>query len=516
MDTQPQENQYRSRLSAWTLYDWANSAYVTVTASTFFPPYFIAIAAPAFLVMGTAGAEDAARNTASNVFALATSLALFIAAVLSPFIGTLADIQGRRKRYLLVATATGGVLASLMFTITTGLWLPGLIVFGLTQISLHVALGLYDSLLPHTARPEDMDRTSSQGYALGYVGGGLLLLMNTVIFLFAENLGIESDLAVRIAFLSVGVWWIIFSIPLFLRVPEPPATPLAESRGNPIRDTVQRIRDTLRDIRRYKELFKMLVAFWFYMEGIGAIILLATAYGAALGLDTAILIGTLLMTQFVAFPYALIFGKITNPQSKWRSAFVSMLLWTAVTLPLIGAYSNVTQSVDVAQGFILIAVSQAVGAVFSVFIGRRLLAGFTERLSTKQVVMLGLLIYTIIPIWGFFVRTQAEFFMIGWMVGTVQGGTQALSRSIFASLSPRAKSGEFFGLYGLSEKFAGIMGPLLYGIVGTLSGSPRASVVSISVFFVIGILLLARVREKEGAAAAAQEDAQIALAHGAD
>ena len=515
------ERSYRQRITAWSFYDWANHAYITTTASTFFPPYFIAIAAPAFLVVGKASGDPAAmalaRDTASNIYAFTVSLALLIAAILAPIVGTLADITGRRKRYLIVATIFGSLFASLMFTLTTGMWLSGLVLYIITQVSMNIALGLDSSLLPHVAVPADMERASSQGYAMGYVGGGVLLALNTVLYLFSDKLGLDGAMAVRIAFLSVGIWWMVFSIPLVLRVPEPPATPLAHStRGSAIKDTLVRLGHTIRDIQRYRELFKMLVAFWFYMEGIGAIILLATAYGAALGLDTAVLIGTLLMTQFVAFPYALIFGRIPNPQSAGRAAYVSMLLWTAFTLPLLGAYANVHGGLSVATTFLIIAIDQIAGVLFSILIGRRLLAGFAGSLDSKRAVLVGLAIYTVIPLWGFFLHTQAEFFMIGWLVGTVQGGTQALSRAIFTRLSPRAKSGEFFGLYGLSEKFAGILGPLLYGIVGQITGSPRASVLSISVFFLIGMFLLWRVNEKSGVQIADAEEAMIALAHAAD
>ncbi|HEY3340934.1 MAG TPA: MFS transporter, partial [Anaerolineae bacterium] len=337
------------------------------------------------------------------------------------------------------------------------------------------------------------------------------------LYLFSSSLGIDSSLAVRIAFLTVGVWWIGFTFPMALKVPEPPATPLAQgSTGNLLSDTFTRLGHTIRDAQRYREMFKMLIAFWFYMEGIGAIILLATAYGAALGLDTAVLITTLLMTQFVAFPYAIIFGRIPNPSSKWRAAFVSMLLWTAVTLPLIGLYANLNGDVSVTLTFVYIASDQVIGVLFSAFIGRYLLAHFTEHLDAKRAVIIGLVIYTMIPIWGFFLHTQAEFFLIGWIVGTVQGGTQALSRSIFTGLSPRAKSGEFFGLFGLSEKFAGILGPLLYGLVGQVTGNPRASILSISVFFIAGIILLWRVDEKRGAEVASIEENRIELVHAAD
>ncbi len=516
----PAEKTYQRRIRAWSFYDVADHAYITTTGSTFFPPYFIAIAAVAFLEAGKAASESdalsAAKISASNVYALTVSLALFIAALLAPVIGTYADITGRRKRMLIVATVVGGVVASSMVALTAGMWLLALAMYMITQISLNVALGLYSSLLPHVARPADLNRVSSLGYAMGYIGGGALLLINTILYLFADKLGIEAGTAVRIAFLTVGIWWIVFMIPLALGVPEPPATPPAHRLGNPLRDTFARLGHTLRDIQRYRELFKMLIAFWLYSEGIGAIILLATAYGTALGLTTSVLIGALLMTQFVAFPYALIYGRIPNPSNPWRAAFVSMLIWTAVTLALIGIFANRNGNLSLTTTFALIAIDQIVGIAFAYFIGRRLLAGFTTRLDTKRAIILGLVIYTIIPIWGFFLHSPAEFFLIAYLVGTVQGGTQALSRTVYARLCPRAKSGEFFGLYGLSEKFAGILGPLLYGLVGTLTHSPQASILSIAIFFVIGVIMLWRVDEAAGGAVAVAEEAAIESAQAAD
>jgi MFS-type transporter involved in bile tolerance (Atg22 family) len=281
-------------------------------------------------------------------------------------------------------------------------------------------------------------------------------------------------------------------------------------------DSFTRLVHTVRDAARYREMFKMLLAFWFYMEGIGAIILLATSYGAALGLDTSILIGTLLMTQFVAFPYALMYGRIPVPTEQRRSAYISMLIWSGVTFPLMGIYANLNGNVSIPLTFGLIIGNQLLGLAFSFLIGRHLFNKLANKIDAKRAVILGLLIYTIIPLWGFVLKSQAEFFMIGWLVGTVQGGTQALSRAIYASLTPRAKSGEFFGLYGLSEKFAGILGPLLYGVVGTLTHDPRASILSISVFFVIGIILLWNVNEKKGAELASAEEAQIELVKAAD
>jgi MFS transporter, UMF1 family len=508
------ERTYRRRVFAWTWYDWADHAYITSTASTFFPPYFVAIAAPAFLAVGAATSDPAAaalaRDTASNLYAFTVSIALFIAALLAPIIGAYADITGRRKRLLIAATVVGAAVSSLMFVLVTGMWLLGLVLYAVTQIAMNIALGLNSSLLPHVARPDDLNRASSLGYAMGYIGGGTLLALNTALYLLAPSLGLDSGLAVRIAFFSVGLWWLGFSLPLALRVSEPPATPLSHgSRGNPVADAFTRLGHTLADARRYRELFKMLVAFWLYSEGIGAIILLATAYGAALGLNTAILIGTLLMTQFVAFPYALIYGRIPDRTNKWRAAYVFMLLWTGITLPLFGLYANRNGNLGVPFTFAFLLADQISGAALAVLVGRRWLAPLADWLDAKRTVILGLVIYTIIPVWGFFLRSQAEFFMIGWLVGTVQGGTQALSRAIYADLSPRRKSGEFFGLYGLSEKFAGILGPLLYAAVGQITHDPRASVLSISVFFVAGIYMLWRVNERAGTAVATAENAEI-------
>ncbi len=512
---------YDRGVMSWAWYDWANHAYITTTATTFFPPYFIAIAAASFMAAGASPADEAAkavaRDAASNAFALTVSFAMLVSAVLAPVLGAYADITGRRKRLLIMTTLAGSLGSSLMFILVTGMWEMGLVLYFVTQVAMNIALGLSSSLLPHVALQEDLTRVSSLGYAMGYLGGGILLALNTGLYLFAGNLGIDRGLAVRIAFLSVGVWWTVFTLPLAFHVNEPPATPLAHgSRGSAFVDSLIRLGHTVRDIARYRETFKMLIAFWCYMEGIGAIMLLATAYGAVLGLDTAVLVGTLLMTQFVAYPYAVIYGRMVLPTHRWRAVFVSMLIWTGATFPLMGLFVALHEPVSLPLTFGMILGNQVLGVLFSLLLGRQLFSGLVQRLDTKRAIILGLIIYTVVPVWGLFLRSKAEFFMIGWLVGTVQGGTQALSRSIYASLTPRAKSGEFFGLYGLSEKFAGILGPFLYGIVGALTHNPRASILSITVFFVVGIYILLRVDEKKGAELAAAEEAQIEAFHAAD
>ena len=505
---------YRRRIAAWALYDWANHGFVTVTATAFFPPYFVAIATPAFLA--GAGAAQA-RATASDVYAFVVSAALLAVAVLAPFLGTVADLTGRRKRFLLVTTAVGAGLASAMAAVTTGRWVLALALYAAAQIAVNVALGLNSSLLPHLARPADVDRASALGYAMGYVGGGLLLTAATALYLGADRLGIDGGLAVRIAFLAVGAWWLGFAIPLAVALPEPPAVPLARgATGVAARDALIRLARTLRDLRRRRELFTMLLAFWLYMEGIGAIILLATAYGAALGLPTSALVGTLLLTQFVAFPYAVAFGRIPDPTARWRGRALAMVAWTAVTIPALGWVANARGPLGVGTTLALVAADQLLGLAFARAFGDAPFARLAGRLDTRGAIVLGLGVYALIPVWGYFLRTQAEFFLLGVLVGSVQGGTQALSRALYATLAPRAKSGEFFGLYALSEKFAGILGPLLYGVVGQLTHNPRASILSVAVFLALGIVVLSRVDVTTGARLAAAEDEAIRAAHAAD
>lgn len=499
---------YRRRIRAWSLYDWANSGFITVTSTTFFPPFFVAIAAPALVAASAApGTAALARHTASNVYALTVSAALLTAAIVSPLLGSWTDITGRRKGALLVTTAVGSILASAMVTLATGRWVMALALCFGTQVAVNLALGLYSSLLPHVARPGDLDRASSLGYALGYVGGGLLLAVCSGLYFAAPSLGLTHDMAVRLAFASVGIWWLAFTLPLARLVPEPPGlSRVRDGSRSAMRDALRRLAQTIQDARRYRQLFTMLIAFWLYMEGIGAIILLATAYGAALGLNTGVLIGTLLMTQLVAYPYSLLFARMADPTSPWRGAIVAMLLWTGITLPILGIICT-SQGLDKWAALGLVLLNQGAGAGLAATLGRSLCGRLARGLDAKHAVILGLAIYTVIPIWGYFLTTQAEFLLIGWLVGTVQGGTQALSRSIFAALSPRARSGELFGLYGLADKFAGILGPLLYGLVGQLTHNPRASVLSIAAFFLAGIAVLARVDVDEGRALAMAEDA---------
>ncbi len=324
----------------------------------------------------------------------------------------------------------------------TGDWLMASLFFVLGELGFAGSLVFYDSLLPHITTPETIDQVSSRGYAMGYLGGGILLALNLVMIMFApkEMTGIMT----RLSFLSVAVWWFVFSIPVLRNVPEPPNRVLAGEKGvNAVKVSFKRLAKTFREIRNYRDLFIFLIAFWFYNDGIGTIIKMATIYGAEIGLGQTTLIGTLLMVQFVAIPFAFLFG------------------WLA------------------------------------------------KKIGTKKSIYLSLLVYTGISIMGYFLSKEWQFWALGFAVATVQGGSQALSRGLFGRLVPKSKSAEFFGFFSVSEKFAGIMGPFVFGIVGQLMGNSRLAIVSLIIFFIIGAALLSQVDEEKGVLAAQREEQSL-------
>lgn len=491
---------YRNRWIAWAIYDWANSAVVTLVIAAVFPIFYNSVA------------EVQLGKDAGSAFSFTVTISLLLSAIIGPVVGTLADLVGRRKRLLVICTMIGAAVVCAMYTIRLGAWMWATGLFVVVQIFLNTSLSLYDALLSHIARPEDRDRISAAGYALGYIGGGLLLAIGLIIILKPATFGLDgTETATRIALVLSGLWWLVFAIPLFVAVPEPPATPLEMgATGSALADTFKRMSNTFHAIRNYRELFKMLVAFWLYSDGIGTIIQLATTYGRQqIGLDQSTLIGALLLAQFVAFPFSILFGRMPNPQSQNRSFYVAFVLWTVITFPLMGVIAAANNG-STGTTFAMMIGNQALGLALCWFVGRRLAAGVAAQMTTKRALLFGLGVYVIIAVWAFFLYTATEFWMLAWLVGTVQGGTQALSRSLYASLSPSSKSGEFFGFYGFSDKFAGILGPLLFGIVGLATGGNlRFSILSVVLFFVVGGALLVRVNEAEGQRIAAREDAEI-------
>jgi MFS transporter, UMF1 family len=432
----------RPELRAWAMFDWATSAVQTTVMVAVFPIYFVKVA-------GSGLAESGATQRLATV----NSIALVIIALLSPVLGAVSDYSASKKRFTAGFMVLGAAATAALWTVHTGDLERASWLFVLVLVGAAGCFVFYESLLPHIARPDEIDRVSTAGYALGYVGGGLLLALNLAWIQKPDWFGLpagpglsESDatLPARLAFVSVAIWWLVFSIPLFRRVPEPPARiETDERRGeNPVRAAFVRLGETFGELRGYRQAFLMLLAFLIYNDGIQTIIKMATAYGTEIGIGQTALIGAILVVQFVGIPCSFLFGMVAG------------------------------------------------------------------RIGAKRALFVGLLAYTAISVLGYFMRTATHFYVLAGLVGMVQGGTQALSRSLFASMIPPHKSGEFFGFFSIFEKFAGIFGPLIFAGTIAATGSSRNAILSIIGFFAVGAAILATVDVAEGQRTAREAEAR--------
>ena len=427
---------HRRELRAWAMYDWANSAMVTTIVTAVFPIYFVRVAG-----------ADLEPAMATRRLADITTIGLGIIAVLSPIMGTIADRAGVKKRLLGLSLGIGVSAVALMVLIQRGDLLLASVLFVVANIAVNASYVCYDSFLPHIASGEEMDRVSTAGYALGYVGGGVLLAFNLAWIKMPQWFGLPSGegltpaqatLPTRLAFLSVAVWWLLFSIPLFRHVPEPPPTGDGRIR---IGRAFGELGDTFRQLGKFPQALLMLIAFLIYNDGIGTIIRMATAYGSEIGIGDADLIAAIMITQFVGIPFAFLFGSLAG------------------------------------------------------------------KIGAKRAIFLGLVAYMVISMLGYRMQTARDFLVLALLVGVVQGGTQALSRSLFASLIPKQRSAEFFGFFAVVEKFAGIFGPWIFARVITATGSSRGAILAVVAFFIVGGALLYFVKVDEGQAAARAAEA---------
>ncbi len=517
-DSEIGTKEYRRRKLAWAMYDWANSAYITTTIAAVGPVFYSDVAA----VAAPGGEHLLAPNVVTAYWGYTATITMLIVAILSPILGAITDITRSKKRFLAIFAGLGILAASLMVFISYGDWLLAslLLIFG--RLGFAGSIVFADSLLPHVAKTEDeQNKLSTQGYALGYLGGGLLLALNVAWILMPGLFGLDGladDIPARLAFLSVGIWWLIFSIPIFRRVPEPPAVTLKEEVRSPIAASLGRLRETFGEIRQYDDLFKFLVGFWVYNDGIGTIITMAIAYGKELELGTAGLITALLVTQFVGVPFSFIFGSIPSKAAKNRSFFLSYIVWNLITMPVLSISSRYLDLEAMGEQFglpvlvftfLLIIGLQIIGLLLSWLVGRSLFRTMAENMTTKRAIILSLVVYTAIVIGAFFLESEVEFWVLAWTVGVVQGGSQALSRSLFATMVPPSKSGEFFGFFSVMEKFSAIIGPFLFATIGLRLGSSRYGILVLVLFFVLGIFMLTRVNEKEGQRVAQEEEAEL-------
>ena len=406
---------------AWAFYDWANSAFATTVLAGFFPLFF--------KKYWSAGSDVTVSTFQLGVANAAASL---VVALLAPILGAIADRSGARKRYLLLFAGMGIVMTGSLALVGAGQWPMAVGIYLFALIGFSGSNLFYDALILDAAPHGRIDRVSTFGFALGYLGGGVLFSFNVALTLWPESFGLaDATAAVKVSFVSVAVWWALFSLPLMFFFRE---IPLSDRVGGwaAVRAGFSQLTGTFRALRHMRVVFVFLLAYWLYIDGVHTVIRMAVDYGLAIGLDANDLIVALLLTQFVGFPAALVFGRLG------------------------------------------------------------------ERIGAKTAILMGLLVYIFVCVWGYTMRESWEFYVLAGTIGLVQGGVQALSRALYARLIPANKAGEFFGFYNMLGKFAAILGPLIMGVVSVATGDPRLSILAIIVLFVAGGGLLLAVNEGEG------------------
>jgi UMF1 family MFS transporter len=417
----PEDYFDRSRVVAWAFYDWANSAFATTVMAGFFPVFF-----KQYWSKGLADTESSFWLGAAN------SLASLMIMVLAPMLGAIADQNSTKKRFLIVFAVMGIVTTGGLYFIAKGDWAWALVLYGLALLGFSGGNSFYDALIVMVAGGRRLDFVSALGFAMGYLGGGLLFAGNVLMVLYPDFFGLsDATSAIRIAFVTVALWWAVFSLPLLVLVPEPLMRP---RRGGwqAVSSGFRQLRKTFQEIRRLRVVGTFLLAYWLYIDGVDTVVRMAVDYGLSLGFDANNLMVALLITQFVGFPAALVFGKLG------------------------------------------------------------------ERLGTRTGIFIGIGVYVLVTVWAYFIRHPLEFYVLAGVIGLVQGGIQALSRSFYARLIPKQKAGEFFGFYNMLGKFAAVIGPVLMGWIAWLTGSTRLSILALLVLFLGGALLLTRVDETEG------------------
>jgi MFS transporter, UMF1 family len=370
------------------------------------------------------GGGDASLSTA--YWGYANSLSTLLLAILAPFLGSLADYRGYKKKFFILFLCLGVFFTSLFSIVPETDWLLLLSFYLISAIGFSGSLVFYDAFLVDVTTEERMDQVSSFGYALGYIGSTIPFILCMLIVILAQygKIPLSVAQASKVSFVLTALWWAIFSIPILKNVRQIHGLNV---EPHPIRKSLRRLGKTLSNIRKHKALFYFLFAYFFYIDGVDTIIKMATSYGADLGISTTNLLIILLATQFVAFPFAILFG------------------WLAGKFP------------------------------------------------GKTMLYVGILIYTIICIYAYFLDSTLDFWILAMLVGTSQGGIQALSRSYYGKLVPKENANEFFGFYNIFGKFAAILGPFLVGIVTQLTRKANNGVFSIILLFIIGGVLLKKV-----------------------
>ncbi len=414
----------------WYFYDWANSAFPTTVITVFLGPYITSIA------------NNVAVNGQINVYELEiasgsyypylVSISVFLQVFFLPIIGSIADKTKAKKSILGVAAYIGALATLSLFFLDGNKYIFGGWMFVVANISFGASIVVYNSILNDISTIDERDEVSSKGWAFGYIGGGLLLLINLVFFSNADSFGISTSDAVRICLASAGAWWAIFTVfpLLWIRNYKNQIHKRDKSPVKILRGGFEQFIDTFKNAKKYPRTLYFLIAYLMYNDGVQAVIALAAQFGQEeLGLEMSFLTLVILIVQFVAFGGALLFGKLANYLGTKKALATSIIIWICAIIFAFG-----------------------------------------------------------------FLYGKTEFLILGLTIGLVMGGTQALSRSLFSKIIPKNQEAEYFSFYEISERGTSWLAPLLFGLVYQFTSSYRLAILSLLLFFIIGLYMLLRVK----------------------
>ena len=430
----PQVNDKRE-IFGWAMYDWANSAFSTTVGTVFLAPYVAALARTAAEAAGTETVSFLGIPIAPDSFLpYMISLSVLLQVLFLPILGAIADYSNMRKKMMRTFATIGAIATILLFFVTGSLWWLGGVLYVLANLAFGAAIVFYNAYLPDIASEDEVDRVSSYGWAMGYLGGGLLLAFNLAFYIFAEDIGVPETLAIRINLASAGIWWLGFSFITWKRLRSGGTARALPANETYLKVGFKQLGKTIKEIKSFPETLKFLFAYFLYNDGIQTVIAVSSTFAAApllqggLELDTSTLTAVILMIQFVAFGGALLWGKLAGWMGAKQSVVLSLVIWS------------------------------------------------------------GVVIYAYFGLYGETRVTQ--FFILGIFIALVMGGSQAISRSLFAQMIPKGKEAEYYSFYEISERGTSWLGPLVFGLANQMFGSLRPALLSLIFFFIAGLILL--------------------------
>jgi len=432
----------RKEIFGWAMYDWANSAFSTTVGTVFLSPYVASLARSAAEAAGSQFVYLFGIPIAPDSFLpYCISFSVGMQVLFLPILGAIADYSHRRKQMMQIFASIGAIATLLMFFLTGNMWWMGGLLFIVANLAFGAAMVFYNAYLPSIASEDQRDHVSSYGWAMGYLGGGILLALNLAFFIFSEDLGVPTSLAIRINLASAGIWWLGFSFITWGRLKPRHAVHQLPAGETYVSAGFKQLKHTLGEVKHFPETLKYLLAYFLYNDGIQTVIAVASTFAAApllqggLELGQTTLTAVILMIQFMAFFGALFWGKLAKWIGAKESIVVSLVIWAGVVIYAYGGLYGDSATI--------------------------------------------------------------QFFILGAFIALVMGGSQAISRSLFAQMIPAGKEAEFYSFYEVSERGTSWTGPLIFGLANQIFGSLRYGILSLIFYFIAGLIVLPMVNVRK-------------------